>query len=253
MFYFTLRRFSVLKFDICVWTIFGPLFPFTFPSGKRGGGGRGFFSGQRNVPFQFYEFSRIYLVTCSVTPYLNQVFRRCFSMENLRAYVDDGSPSPSVQTTVTTRSTTSTGLSTSSSSSTTSSSVPSTRPSSGPVQDVVTHTSSPAVVPTDKTVSLKDLPPPPPPDEPVWTFPSPCGLSNGGCFWWFPAACRRRACTAAATAIYGGHTFAYPLPKVWGHCLGLPSFSSRAQDTDASPCVVLCASPSTVDLVRTGP
>ena len=174
MFYFTLRRFSVLKFDICVWTIFGPLFPFTFPSGKRGGGGggggRGFFSGQGNVPFQFYEFSRIYLVPCSVTPYLNQVFRRCFSMENLRAYVDDGSPSPSVQTTVTTRSTTSTGLSTSSSSSTTSSSVPSTRPSSGPVQDVVNHTSSPAVVPTDKTVSLKDLPPPPPPDEPYELF-----------------------------------------------------------------------------------
>ena len=137
---------------------------------EKGGGGRGFFSGQGNVPFQFYEFSRIYLVTCSVTPYLNQVFRRCFSMENLRAYVDDGSPSPSVQTTVTTRSTTSTGLSTSSSSSTTSSSVPSTRPSSGPVQDVVTHTSSPAVVPTDKTVSLKDLPPPPPPDEPYELF-----------------------------------------------------------------------------------
>ena len=94
-------------------------------------------------------------------------------MEHLRAYVEDGSPSPSVQTTVTTRSTTSTGLSTSSSSSTTSSSVPSTRPSSGPVQDVVTHTSSPAVVPTDKTVSLKDLPPPPPPpppDEPYELF-----------------------------------------------------------------------------------
>ena len=134
---------------------------------EKGGGGRGFFSGQGNVPFQFYEFSRIYLIPCSVTPYLNQVFRRCFSMENLRAYVDDGSPSPSVQTTVTTRSTTSTGLSTSSSSSTTSSSVPSTRPSSGPVQDVVT---SPAVVPTDKTVSLKDLPPPPPPDEPYELF-----------------------------------------------------------------------------------
>ena len=88
-------------------------------------------------------------------------------MENLRAYVDDGSPSPSVQTTVTTRSSTSKGLSTSSSSSTKSSSVPSTRPSSGPVQDVVT---SPAVVPTDKTVSLKDLPPPPPPDEPYELF-----------------------------------------------------------------------------------
>ena len=134
---------------------------------KKGGGGRGFFSGQGNVPFQFYKFSRIYLVPCSVTPYLNQVFRRCFSMENLRAYVDDGSPSPSVQTTVTTRSSTSKGLSTSSSSSTKSPSVPSTRPSSGPVQDVVT---SPAVVPTDKTVSLKDLPPPPPPDEPYELF-----------------------------------------------------------------------------------
>ena len=142
-------------------------FPLFFLLEKGGGGGRGFFSGQGNVPFQFYEFSRIYLVPCSVTPYLNQVFRRCFSMENLRAYVDDGSPSPSVQTTVTTRSTTSKGLSTSSSSSTTSSSVPSTRPSSGPVQDVVT---SPAVVPTDKTVSLKDLPPPPPPDEPYELF-----------------------------------------------------------------------------------
>ena len=83
--------------------------------------------------------------------------------------MEDGAPSPSVQTQVTSRSTTSTGLSTSSSPSTTSSSVPSTRTVTGPVQDVSAPTSSSAVVPKNKTVSLKDLPPPPP-DEPYELF-----------------------------------------------------------------------------------
>ena len=138
---------------------------------KKGGrGGRGFFSVQGYVLLPLYEFSRIYLLACSVTPCLNQVFRRCFSMEHLRAYVEDGSQSPSVQAQVAKRPNTSTGLSTSSSTSSTSSTVPSTRTLSGPVPEVSAPTQSPSVVPQDKTVSLKDIPPPPPPDEPYELF-----------------------------------------------------------------------------------
>ena len=137
---------------------------------KKNGGGREFFSVQGYVLLPLYEFSRIYLLACSVTPCLNQVFRRCFSMEHLRAYVEDGSQSPSVQAQVAKRPNTSTGLSTSSSTSSTSSTVPSTRTLSGPVPEVSAPTQSPSVVPQDKTVSLKDIPPPPPPDEPYELF-----------------------------------------------------------------------------------
>ena len=91
-------------------------------------------------------------------------------MEHLRAYVEDGSQSPSVQAQVAKRPNTSTGLSTSSSTSSTSSTVPSTRTLSGPVPEVSAPTHSPSVVPQDKTVSLKDIPPPPPPDEPYELF-----------------------------------------------------------------------------------
>ena len=113
---------------------------------------------------------RIYFFICSVTPCLNQVFRRCFSMENLRAYAEDEAQAPSVQTPVTKGPNTSKGLSTSSSTSSTSASVPSTRTLSGPVQEVSTPLQSSSVVSRDKTVSLKDIPPPPPPDEPYELF-----------------------------------------------------------------------------------
>ena len=104
------------------------------------------------------------------TPYLNQVFRRCFSMDNLRAYVEDGSQSPSVQEQLAKRPNPSTGLSTSSSTSSASSKAPSTRAPSGPVPEVSAPTPSPSTVPRDKTVSLEDLPPPPPPSEPYQLF-----------------------------------------------------------------------------------
>ena len=110
---------------------------------------------------------RLYFFICSVTPCLNQVFRRCFSMENLRAYAEDEAPASSVQPPVTKGPNTSEGLSTSSS---TSVSVPSTRTLSGPVQEVSTPLQSSSVVSRDKTVSLKDIPPPPPPDEPYELF-----------------------------------------------------------------------------------
>ena len=113
---------------------------------------------------------RIYFFICSVTPCLNQVFRHCFSMENLRAYAEDEAPAPSVQPPVTKGPNTSEGLSTSSSTSSTSASVPSTRTLSGPVQEVSTPLQSSSVVSRDKTVSLKDIPPPPPPDEPYELF-----------------------------------------------------------------------------------
>ena len=110
---------------------------------------------------------RLYFFICSVTPCLNQVFRRCFSMENLRAYAEDEAPASSVQSPVTKGPNMSEGLSTSSS---TSASVPSTRTLSGPVQEVSTPLQSSSVVSRDKTVSLKDIPPPPPPDEPYKLF-----------------------------------------------------------------------------------
>ena len=99
-----------------------------------------------------------------------KVFRRCFSMENLRAYAEDEAQAPSVQTPVTKGPNTSEGLSASSSTSSTSASVPSTRTLSGPVQEVSAPLQSSSVVSRDKTVSLKDIPPPPPPDEPYELF-----------------------------------------------------------------------------------
>ena len=152
---------------------------------------------------------RIYFFICSVTPCLNQVFRRCFSMENLRAYAEDEAPAPSVQTPVTKGPNTSEGLSTSSSTSSTSASVPSTRTLSGPVQEVSTPLQSSSVVSRD--------------------------------------------CSAATTANYGGPPPTYTFPKFWGHLLGIHSSSSGAQDSYALTSIVLRASSSTLDLVRTGP
>ena len=147
-------------------------FPFLFlwKKGGGGGGGRGTLLCSRICPSYIVRFSRIHFFICSVTPCLNQVFRRCFSMENLRAYAEDEAQAPSVQTPVTKGPNTSEGLSASSSTSSTSASVPSTRTLSGPVQEVSAPLQSSSVVSRDKTVSLKDIPPPPPPDEPYELF-----------------------------------------------------------------------------------
>ena len=138
-------------------------------------------------------------------------------MENLRAYVEDGSPSPSVQTRVTKRPNTSTGLSTSSSTSSTLSTVPSTRTLSGPVKEVSTQTQSPAVVPKDKTVSLKDLPPPPPPAEPYELF-----LARVACQMADPSGGSRRPAAA-------GHVPPPQQPSTVG--LRLPTPFPRFEDT----------------------
>ena len=252
MFYFTLRRFSVLKFDICVWTIFGPLFPFTFPSGKKGGD-RGFFFWSRKCPFPVLRIFQNLSCNMFRNPVLKPGFPSLFqhgAPEGLRGRRVSVPVSPDYRDDEVYHVYRSVDLL-----------VFLYYVVVGPIYAALVWAgsgrSNPYFISSCGPHRQDCLSEGPPSSSSswwaVWTFPSPCGLSNGGCFWWFPAACRRRACTAAATAIYGGHTSAYPLPKVWGHCLGLPSFSSRAQDTDASSRVVLCASSSTVDLVRTGP
>ena len=130
---------------------------------EKGRGGQGILLLCTNFPEFIYS-----PVPC--TPYLNQVFHLCFSMDNLRAYVEDGSQSPSVQEQLAKRPNPSTGLSTSSSTSSASSTALSTRAPSGPVPEVSAPTPSPSTVPRDKTVSLEDLPPPPPPSEPYELF-----------------------------------------------------------------------------------
>ena len=92
--------------------------------------------------------------------------------------------------------------------------------------------------------------------SPWWairTLPGPCGLSDSGSYRWYSAACRRGACSAATTANYGGPPPTYTFPKIWGHLLGIHSSSSGAQDSYALTSIVLRASSSTLDLVRTGP
>ena len=167
LFFFPLRRSSVFEFQFVSERnlVLCSLFPFPLEKG-----GRGFFSVQDYVIHTLYEFSRIYLFVCSVYPYLNQVFRRCFSMDNLRAYADDGSESPSVPEQLAKRPTTSEGLSTSSSTPSSSFTAPPTRATSGPVPEVSAPTSSPSTVPQDKTVALENISPPPPPAEPYEHF-----------------------------------------------------------------------------------
>ena len=100
---------------------------------------------------------------CYVAPYLNQVFRRCFSMDNLRAYAeDDSASSPSTGQLAKRPPLSSEGLSTSSSSRTSSMAVPTTHVTSGPDPAVSAPTTSNPTVIQDKTVALEDIPPPPP-------------------------------------------------------------------------------------------
>ena len=121
--------------------------------------------------YTLYEFSRIYLFVCSVTLYLNQVFRHCFSMDNLRASTEDDSASSPSMGQLAKRTPPSTeGLSTSSSSRTSSMAVHTTQVTSGPVPEVSAPTWSASTVLQDKTVTLEDLPPPPPPAEPYEQF-----------------------------------------------------------------------------------
>ena len=124
-------------------------------------------------PFSL-RISRIFLSICSVTPFLDQVFRCFSSMDNLRDYGEDdavsssglgrslvklpssseGHPAPiSSQASVMAASTPATTLVT-----------------SGPVPAVSAPTTPASFVPKDSTVALDDLPPPPPPAEPYEVF-----------------------------------------------------------------------------------
>ena len=87
----------------------------------------------------------------------------------------------------------------------------------------------------------------------IRTLLSTCGLSNDFSSRWSSAACRRRPCSAAATATYGGLPPANALSKVPGHFLGYTSSSSGAQDTNAVAFFVLRSSTFTLELARTGP
>ena len=57
---------------------------------KKGGGGGGaeesFLVRFINGTFQIIEFLQISLLICDASPFSNQVFRRFFSMDNLRGY-----------------------------------------------------------------------------------------------------------------------------------------------------------------------
>ena len=152
-------RFWIPKFVFSEFRSFVPSF---FSLWKKGGGG-GIFSVQDYVIYTLYEFSGISLFVCYVAPYLNQVFRRCFSMDNLRAYAeDDSASSPSTGQLAKRPPPSSEGLSTSSSSRTSSMAVPTTHVTSGPDPAVSAPTTSNPTVIQDKTVALEDIPPPPP-------------------------------------------------------------------------------------------
>ena len=121
--------------------------------------------------YTLYEFSGISFFVCSVALYLNQVFRRCFSMDNLRAYAEDNSASfPSTGQLAKRPPPSSEGLSTSSSSLTSSMAVPTMQVTSRPGPAVSAPTTSTPNVIQDKTVALEDIPPPPPPAEPYELF-----------------------------------------------------------------------------------
>ena len=88
LFKIRLRSFSVSSCEnsLCRPEVrsFDPLIP---SQRKGGGGGRtGIFSGQGLCDLSVYEFFQI---VCSVTPFLDQVFRCFFSMDNLRDYSED--------------------------------------------------------------------------------------------------------------------------------------------------------------------
>ena len=65
------------------------------PFPKEGRGGGGIFSDQDLCDLSVYEISRIFLSICSVTPFLDQVFRCFFCMDNLRDYGEDDAVSSS--------------------------------------------------------------------------------------------------------------------------------------------------------------
>ena len=124
------------------------------------GGGRGIFSVQ-----DLCDLSRILLSICSVTPFLDQVFRCFFSMDNLRVYGEDDAVSSSGLGRASTKlPSSSEGLpvTTSSQASVMAASTPATTlVTFGPVPAVSAPTTPASSVHKDCTVALDDLPPPP--------------------------------------------------------------------------------------------
>ena len=117
---------------------------------------------------------RIFLSICSVTPFLDQVFRHFFSMDNLRDYGEDNTVSSAgLGQSLAKLPSSSEGLPapTSSQASLMAASTPATTlVTSGPVPAVSAPTTPTSSVPQDSTVALDDLPPPPPPAEPYEVF-----------------------------------------------------------------------------------
>ena len=149
----------------------GPLLLNPFP---KAGGGRGIFSVQDLCDLSVYEISRILLSICSVTPFLDQVFRCFFSMDNLRVYGEDDAVSSSgLGRSSTKLPSSSEGLPvpTSFQALGMAASTPTTTlVTSGPVPAVSAPTAPASSVHKDCTVALDDLPSPPPPAEPYEAF-----------------------------------------------------------------------------------
>ena len=144
------------------------------PSQRKGGGGTGIFSGQGLCDLSVYEFFQISLSLCSVTPFLDQVFRCFFSMDNLRGYgEDEPSSSSGLGRSVAKLPSSSEGplVATSSQAPVMADSTPSiTLLTSGPVPAVSAPTPPASSVPKDSALALDDLLPPPPPAEPYEVF-----------------------------------------------------------------------------------
>ena len=159
-----LRRFSISNFEISLCRPEVRSFaPFSLPKGGGGGGGGG---GAGD--------SRIFLSICSVTPFLDQVFRRFFRMDNLRDYGEDDAVSSSgFGRSLAKLPSSSEGhlAPTSSQVTVMEASIPATMlVTSGPVPAVSAPTTPASSVHKDSTVALDDLPPPPPPVEPYEVF-----------------------------------------------------------------------------------
>ena len=169
LFWFHLRSFSVSAFEnsLCRPKVrsFDPLIPSQ----------RGIFSGRGLCDLPVYEFFQIFLSICSVTPFLDQVFRCFFSMDNLRDYGgDDTASSSGLGRSMAKLPSSSEGhpAPTSSQAPVMADSTPATTlVTSGPVPAVSAPTTPASSVPKDSTLALDDLPPPPPPPpEPYEVF-----------------------------------------------------------------------------------
>ena len=87
----------------------------------------------------------------------------------------------------------------------------------------------------------------------IWTLPSTCVTTIGFSSQWSSAVCRRGPPSAGGANGYDGLPPPHALSKVWGHFLGRTSPSSCDQDQDAVASFMLPHSTFALDLARTGP